>query len=292
MRYFRAMKHLLLFLAIGAGLSSNLRAAEQSPLSAEIKRKCAHVLRQGLRSDEFWPSIHAAEGLTIGGYGAEVRQFLAPKLETETDDQKRCGLARELFRAGDQAQSLIMMDILRSKNDYGWVHAAESLYKVGWIGDSNALQDAYHKPNNIRLKLLAGAALAKYGNGHAEALGFIRRRLATEKDPSQIYLPAWILGRIGGEQDRAAIRSRIPDAPDPSARAFLDNALAALGDKAGQKALTRNFKSSEAPIRTYAAVFAADAGMHSVRPQLIHQLDDENLDARIRAAQALLFLFR
>jgi sialidase-1 len=290
MRYFPSMKPLPLFLAVVAGFALSLPAAEKSPLSAEIKRKCAHILRQGLHSDEFWPSIHAAEGMTIGGYGAEVRQFLAPKLKVETDDQKRCGLARELYRAGDKGRSLVLMDILKGENDHGWVHAAESLYKVGWIGDSTALQNAYQKPNNIRLKLLAGAALAKRGD--TKALAFIRGRLRTEQDPSLIYLPAWILGRIGGEEDIAAIRSRVPNAPDAAARAFLDNAMAALGDKKAQQTLTHNFGSSDAAIRTYAAVFASDAGLRSVKPQLIRQLDDENLDARIRAAQSLLFLFR
>ncbi|HTN02138.1 MAG TPA: hypothetical protein VL132_09685, partial [Planctomycetaceae bacterium] len=58
------------------------------------------VLRDGFKSDEFWPSMHAAEGLTVAGYGAEVRQALPARIPAETDDQRKCGLARELVRAG------------------------------------------------------------------------------------------------------------------------------------------------------------------------------------------------
>ncbi|WP_182869970.1 HEAT repeat domain-containing protein [Stieleria mannarensis] len=42
----------------------------------------------------------------------------------------------------------------------------------------------------------------------------------------------------------------------------------------------------------HAAVFAGEAGMTDAVPFLIRQLEDENLDARIRAAGALLALDR
>ena len=34
-------------------------------LSDDVKARCVEVLTGGLHSDEFWPSIHAAEGLTM-----------------------------------------------------------------------------------------------------------------------------------------------------------------------------------------------------------------------------------
>ena len=83
-------------------------AAERPKLEldeATHKRSLA-VLREGLRGSEFWPAMHAAEGLTLGGHGAEVIEFLKPKLGAETDDQKRCGLARELARAGDKSGNI------------------------------------------------------------------------------------------------------------------------------------------------------------------------------------------
>ena len=80
-------------------------------LSATVRDECLVVLRQGLRSDEFWPSIHAAEGLIRAGYHQEVASYLASKLEGETDDQKRCGLARELVRAGHWEHASVMFSI-------------------------------------------------------------------------------------------------------------------------------------------------------------------------------------
>ena len=37
------------------------------------------ILRGGMQGDEFWPAIHAAEGLTLGGHGDEVIEYLTPK---------------------------------------------------------------------------------------------------------------------------------------------------------------------------------------------------------------------
>ena len=58
-------------------------ASGRIKLDASTNKLCLEVLREGLRSNEFWPSIHAAEGLTLGGYGREVRAHLEPKLKTE-----------------------------------------------------------------------------------------------------------------------------------------------------------------------------------------------------------------
>ena len=110
---------------------------ESKPIALDdaTLQRCVTILREGMRGDEFWPSIHAAEGLTLGGYGAEVLDFLKDRLAQETDDQRRCGIAREIVRAGDKPTTQVMLDILASQNPHGHVHAAESLYKVVEIGD-------------------------------------------------------------------------------------------------------------------------------------------------------------
>jgi HEAT repeat protein len=270
-------------------------SAQTGLLDAATRQRCLAVLASGMRADQFWPSIHAAEALTLAGQGAQVRALLAPKLKTETDDQQRCGLARELVRAGDQQQTSVMMDILRGDDPHGYVHAAESLYKVGWTGDAEPLKTAFDQTDNVRLRLMAAAALAKHDRGasQAAAFTFLRRHLQDESDPEIFRLSAWVLARIGGKQDRALIRSRLDDVGDNKLTlAFLHHALAALGDSAGHQALLKNLQSSDPAIRTYAAVFAGESGLDAAVPTLIRQLDDENLDARIRAAQALLVLAR
>ena len=261
-------------------------------LDPEIQAKCLSVLRKGLHSDEFWPAMHAAEALTVGGQQKEVQDFLIPKLKTEEDDQRRCGLARELVRSGDRAKSEVMMDILRKEDPHGHTHAAESLYKVGWDGDFEPLKKAFSEASEMPLKIMAASALVKYDRDDSgkEALVFLRETLKTESDPAIFRLPAWVLCRIGDDSDRELIRSRLKDADDPLVHAFLEHALAALGDADGEAALLNNLKSDDPVIRTYAAVFAGESKIFEAVPDLIRQLDDENPDAGIRAAQALLTL--
>ena len=261
-------------------------------LDPGTRGKCLRLLREGMRSDEFWPSMHAAEALTVGGEGEEVQRFLTPKLESEKDDQRRCGIARELVRAGDVAKSSVMMEILRNEDPHGHVHAAESLYKVGWKGNFDPVKKAFSETDHLPLKIMAASALAKYdrdGSGK-EAIAFLRNTLKEEEDPAIFRLPAWVLCRIGDESDRELIRSRLKDADDPLVHAFLEHALAALGDADGKAALLENLKSDDPVIRTYAAVFAGESGLFEAVPDLVRLLDDENPDARIRAAQALLTL--
>lgn len=262
-------------------------------LSTEIHQRCLQVLRGGMRDGEFWPSIHAAEALTIAGRRDEVRAFLSPKLETETDDQRRCGLARELVRAGDRGQATVLLNLLADADPYGHVHAAESLYKVGWDGEARPLIDALDKPDDLRLQLMAAAALAKHGKGEiaTRAYAFLRRTLRDEPDQENFRIAAWVLARIGDGRDIDLIRSRMVESTqDALTVAFLQHALAALGDPTGKDALRRNLKSTDPAIRTYAAVFAGDAGMTDTAPLLIGQLEDDNADARIRAAQSLIVL--
>ena len=87
-------------------------------LEPETEARCLVVLREGLASEEFWPAMHAAEGLSLGGYGAEVIAALTPRLDTETDGQKRCGLARELVRAGDRSKTSILLGLLADPDPY------------------------------------------------------------------------------------------------------------------------------------------------------------------------------
>lgn len=277
-------------LAVSLLLLSTGKSDDAWKLDPEIRDQSLKILRDGMQSEEFWPSMHAAEGLTVSGQEQEVQSYLAPKLPQEADDQLRCGLARELVRSGNVAKSSVMMQILQGEDSHGHVHAAESLYKVGWEGSAAPLQKAFHETDDIRLRLMAAAALAKFDKGQTgkEALSYLREHLKTEPDPEVFRLSAWVLCRIGDAGDQDLIRTRMKDTDDSLVLAFLEHALAALGDPEGQEALLKNLQSDDPAIRTYAAVFAGEAGIIEAVPSLILQLDDENLDARIRAAQALL----
>jgi sialidase-1 len=261
----------------------------QIELPDAVRQKCLQVLRDGIRADEFWPAIHAAEGLTLGGYGDEVKEWLAPKLPAESDDQRRCGLSRELVRAGERHAASVMLEILAGDDSYGHVHAAESLYKVGEIGDGRAMRAAMKQTENPRLKLMAAAALARCGSDRA--LPVVRAALDS-RDEDIRRIAAWVLGRVGDASDITRLNAQLPHAKEPLTVAFVNHSLAALGDAEGLAQLAKNLDSDDPVVRTMAATFAGDARATFVAPRLIEQLDDDNIDARVRAAQTLLVLDR
>ncbi len=269
-------------IAIGGGCTESSYRIDPTTEARAIE-----TLRQGLEDEDFWPSIHAAAGLILAGHGEEVRPRLEARLLEETDDQRRCGLARELVRAGDLSKIQILADILSGEEDYAHVHAAESLYKIGQIGDSDAMNRAFHSMENDILRLMAAGALARLGS--ADALETIRTTYSTGGE-SAIRTGAWLLGRVGTKDDIPLLKSRLDDAPDELIRAYIHHSLAALGDTDGLQALAANLKSPNPAIRTYAAAFAQDAQAVSLVPGLIEMLDDPYPDARYRAAQTLLIL--
>lgn len=269
------------------GLSTAWRPSMHIQLNQPTRAKCLRVLREGMRSDEFWPSMHAAEGLTIGGHASDVRSYLEPKLKDNLDAQQRCGLARELVRAGDVDRAEIMWEILADEDDFGHVHAAESLYKVTHSADRPAMRNAFQADRPAALRRMAAAALGKAGD--RRALAYLRECLQ-QNDSDAYQIAAWVLARIGSDQDIALIRDRLDKAPSAAVRATLEHALAALGDENGLQALRINLKSSDPAIRTAAATFVGDSRAVSVSPILLLLLDDPHLDARVRAAQSLLTL--
>lgn len=286
-RFTFAIQYSLLLLVILGVPMGLVNANDRFELSDELRARCLKTLREGLNSDEFWPAMHAAEGLTLAGHGDEVRECLEPKLPTEKDDQRRCGLARELVRAGDRDKTQVMLDILAGSDPYGHVHAAESLYKVDEIGDGKAMKRAAKQTENMKLHLMALAALARVGN--KDALRQLRVRL-TDADPETRKIAAWILGRIGDAADFPQLRKNIESAPDAISRAYNEHSLASLGDPDGLRALVANLRDKDPAIRTYAATFAGDTKQVSLGTALIPLLDDENIDVRVRAAQSLLVL--
>jgi sialidase-1 len=276
--------------AIAMTIASCPSVLPEDNTTEAIHEKALAILRAGLQArDEadFWPAMHAAEGLTLAGHRGEVRTALEPRLATETDARRRCGLARELIRAGDLSKLGELARILASPDAYGHIHAAESLFKVGEVGDAVAMERAFARQENVKLRLMAAAALGH--SGAAKPQEVIRDSLRGS-DADGIMLAGWILGQIGDDADIEPIRSRLADAPTPLVRAYLEHALAMLGDADGVAALMQNLDSTDDAIRTAAANMAGEAGGRATVPALVKLLDDPVPDIRIRAAQSLLML--
>lgn len=274
------MSAVTLCLAIPASAAEGMLSLDQAS-----RQRCVAILEAALNGDEFWPAMHAAEALSIAGETQTVQRSLLPRLAKETDDQRRCGLARELVRSGQRRHAQVMFEILAGDDSHGHVHAAESLYKVFEVGSGVELLAAFSQADNAVLRLMAAAALARSGN--QQAFVFLRDTL-DEGDEQSARLAAWVLGRIGSSTDIPSIQQRVAAAKDPLAVAFMQHALAALGDAQGQAQLRQNLRSADAATRTYAAVFAGEARMLDAAPTLTALLDDAEVDVRVRAAQALL----
>lgn len=284
----RLVTPVVMCLVLGMGRAESA-APSQPQIPKPLLNRCLSVLRSGLQGEDFWPSIHAAEGLILGGEQKVVIDFLRPKLAHETDAQKRCGLARELVRAGDRKYVEEMIRILKSNDPHGHVHAAESLYKVHGCGSGQELRRAWETSDNMILRLMAAAALAR--SGRIDALTFVRKELANP-DHKIARISAWIVARVGDRTDITRLKRTSKPITDPLSRGYFDHALALLGDRQGRRSLMRNLKSDSPDIRTYAAVFAGEARMSEAIPLLATMLDDPHPDARYRSAQALLEMSR
>ena len=250
----------------------------------ELRQRAIDVLRKGLATDEFWPSMHAAEGLTAAGLGSSVVYALEPRLAIEKDDQKRCGLSREIIRTGDMAPLTTMTAILRDPDTTAPVHVCESLFKVHQVGDRKTMKTHTESEDLVEV-LMAAAALARAGD--AGELARIRKHLLVPNDEKTRRIAAWILGQIGGKQDWAALRIFAESAGDPLARAFAWNAVAKLGNGPARERVIANLASDDKTIRTYSAQTLGICGLPEHLPLLTKALEDESLDTRIRAAEAI-----
>ena len=271
----------------GAAQGAEVNRLEPVPLSADVQSQCYDVLRQGLKSNQFWPSMHAAEALSLAGQGPSVREALAGKLATETDPQHRCGLARELVRAGDRTRLSLLFATLADAQSNGRIHAAESLYKLGEVGDGRLLRSALQQSDDARLQLMAAAALGRCGN--QAALERVRQQLSAA-DRATRQVAAWILGLLGEPRDCRPLWEMHGREDDPLVRAYAVHALACLGDDLARVELGKNLSSPDAALRTYSAEFAGYSRSVEFHGRLIKLLADRELDVRVRAAQSLLAL--
>tara|TARA_R110002095_G_scaffold18396_1_gene21320 strand:+ start:6602 stop:7456 length:855 start_codon:yes stop_codon:yes gene_type:complete len=254
---------------------------------AESVRILTQTLHQASESEnsKFWPAIHAAEALSSAGYFTEVKQTLTPLLKTDTNHQHRCGLAREVARAGDRSHVHVMLDILAGEETSSHVHACESLFSVNERGDGKLLRTAMLQTQNPIKAIMAAGAFARQEDSSAFAL--LREHLQGA-DPLSRQIAAWVLSYVGERCDIPALESGLEQATAPVERAYFVHTLAALGEEAAQQELIRNFSSENATVRAYAAFYAHVAKLDSACDLLVELLNDPAVDVRVRAAHSLL----
>jgi sialidase-1 len=236
--------------------------------------------------------MHAAEALTQANSAHDVRLALTARLATEADAQHRCGLIREMVRAGDSQRLGELFEILLATDRRGATHAAESLYKLGQIGDGRALRAAMADGESAGLRLMAAGAIAKAPTNpldSAEALALIRQQLKSNEAETR-RTAAWLLARLGSSADIAPLAALVAREQDSTTKAYAEIALAFLGDARGVAALNRYLYDASAEVRAYASEAAGQTHSTRLANRLQQLLADSTLDVRVRAAQALLTL--
>ena len=181
-------------------------------LSPQTRELCLTVLREALAGPEFWPAMHAAEALTIAGHGDEVVPLLEARLLTDNDAQHRCGLAREIARTGRRDHIDLLWKTLADPQSGGRVHAAESLYKIGEVGDGKLLRTLMMEPGNPRMSIMCAAGLGRAGSHTSDGTSaslFEIRRSRTSKTSGLGFGTARVGQRhtgnskVGGQRNRA-----------------------------------------------------------------------------------------
>lgn len=277
----------LLAIVLTLFLSGTALATESNAVDEATQARCLKILREGLHAEAFWPSMHAAEALTLTGHGNEVVPALLPRLPKEDNSQHRCGLARELVRAGHEPALAVLFQILGSEDPHGHGHACESLLKIDRRGDGNLLRHHWQNGESPILQLLAAAALAR--GGDEAALASIRQKLVGE-DGNVARIAAWLLSFVGDAADVPVLRSRLKSVDTENHRVFFLATLATLEDEQAREQLKQKLTSPDPLVRVYAAEYCGTARIESALPQLIELLNDEDLDVCIRAAQAILLI--
>ena len=285
---------LFLIVLMPARLMSADGSARTQPQSVDpqLISECMSILRSGLASDEFWPAMHSAEALTYANSGSEVAAALKDRLPNEQDDQRRCGLIRELYRAGNHSHLQILFEILGNPASKGRTHAAESLYKIGQTADKKLLREAMNQSESIPLQIMAAAALVKAKD--SAAMELVRRQLRSS-DPTARNLSAWVIGRHGNKDDATLVKALLQKetsatTKDEMSVTFLAVSLASLGDSEGRAALIHQLNSSNPTARAMAAEFAGLSRTTEALEKLKELLIDSALDVRIRSAQSIIAL--
>ena len=257
-------------------------------MTGNVHQRCLEVLREGLNSDEFWPSIHAAESLIKAEYAFEARPILLKGIENERDNRRIAGYARALIPTDHNLAIISLQDILLSNDIEARILAAEAMFKTATVGDPTILEQALAEQNNGRLRVFAAAALTVTDRGDLKSI--VREALQGD-DPAARYIAADVIPVIGNLEDDLPI---LIDKKDLTSSDFENlhfvRAMAIFGAESARNELVSYLRHPDATIRSRAAFAIAETWHVEQSTKLISMLEDPSLAVRVRAAQALMTL--
>ena len=250
--------------------------------------KSLQILRDGLHSDEFWPSIHAAEAMIDAGYGFEVTPVLYDKLKTEREEVYRASIAKALIKSGQQEGIVILQDIMLGSNEAAQLESLKGLFYEVTVADTAIVGQLIRATENLELKLYAQALL--HVTEHEKQVDEVRASLSNP-DPAIRMATADILSFIGSsEQDTTQLKANLSNATSETERLHTLRALSMLDHATSRGRIPQLTRNEDASIREVATYAMAEAWIVEEVDVLYPLLDDPSLSVRVRAAQALLIL--
>ncbi len=257
-------------------------------ITGNVHQQCLVILREGLHSNEFWPSIHAAEALIDADYTFEVQPVLIQRLKSERDRRRIAGYSRALIRTGSNQAIVDLQDILLSDDAEAKVLAAEALFRTGSIGDPAILEQALDSKRNGRLRVYAAAVLTITDRGNMRDI--IREALAGD-DPAARYIAADVIPVLGNmEEDLPTLIDKKDLANSDFETLYFVRAMAIFGMASAREELAGFLSHDDPTIRSRAAYAIAETWHVDKSERLLTMLEDPTLAVRVRAAQALLTL--
>lgn len=278
----------LCILLIIAGCTTPKVLPPPNLLRANHFDKSLEILRQGLHSDEFWPSIHAAEALIDAGYGFEVTPVLYNKLESEGYDVYRASIAKALIKDNEQEGIVILQDIMLRDDQSAQLESVKGLFYEATVADTAIVGKLTRSTQNQEIRLYAQALL--HITEKQKNVDQIRTALS-DQDPTLRIAAANILAFIGSsEQDTTQLETNLIAANTELEQFHMLRALAMLDHTSSRERLPQLTRSNDLSVRSGAAYAIAEAWIVDQVDTIYPLLDDPSLAVRVRAAQALLTL--
>ena len=257
-------------------------------LRANVHDKCIATLREALKSDEFWPSVHAAEGLIDAGYSFDAVPVLIEKLASETQSVYRAGLASALIRSGQKEAITILQDILLGSDEIAKEEAVKGMFHLATVADTSVVQHVVRSTGNQVLSIYASALL--HVTEKDKKLNEIRDALAA--DDSAVRVAASDIIPIIGSSDPDTTRLlvNLNNASADLESFYTIRALAMMNHSEARTTLIQFTRHQDPSIRQKAAYALAESWVVEEIDLLYALLEDPSLAVRVRAAHALLIL--
>ncbi|MBX2822179.1 MAG: hypothetical protein KTR29_20965 [Rhodothermaceae bacterium] len=250
--------------------------------------KSLQILREGLHSDEFMPSVYAAEAMIDAGYGFEAIPVLREKLKKEGVDVYRARIARALVKGRQQDGVILLQDIILGNDEEAQIESLKGLFYEAYVADTSIVGNVIRSTDNNAIKLYAQGLL--HITEKEKHVDEVRAGL-TDSDPRSRIAAADIISFIGSiEEDTTQLITNLANVTSDIERFRTLRALALLDHAASRESLPQLTRSPDPSMRAMATYAIAESWLVEHAEAIYPLLEDPSLAVRVRAAQSLLIL--